>query len=87
MELDLVLNWAWRFLNLKKCVKIGINFFLNGKNQAKTCMQIIFNFFKRIKIGTNGFWRKRKIVQHWSCPSFHDGCHDPNLGLVIKAIT
>jgi hypothetical protein len=23
MESDLVLNWAWRFLNLKKCVRTG----------------------------------------------------------------
>jgi hypothetical protein len=30
MELDIVLNWARRFLNLKTCVKVEI-----VKNQAK----------------------------------------------------
>jgi hypothetical protein len=38
-----------------------IFFFLNGKNQAQTYIQIIYNFFKRTKIGTNGFGKKLKL--------------------------
>jgi hypothetical protein len=36
MELDLVLNWARRFLNLKKCVKVEIGLKIL-KNQSKMC--------------------------------------------------
>ncbi len=36
MNPNLVLNHAERFYNLKKCVRIKITRFKNGKNQAHT---------------------------------------------------
>jgi hypothetical protein len=63
MELDLVLNRARRFLNLKKCVKSRTARFSNGKNWAQTCTWKTFNF---LNVVPEVFLKKRnrtKLIQ------------------------
>jgi hypothetical protein len=46
MELEQILNWAQRFLNLKKnCVKIKIIGLLNEKIQTQTHTQGTSNYY------------------------------------------
>jgi hypothetical protein len=60
MELDLVLNWAWRFLNLKKCVKVEIGF-RNLKTKLKCTPRKPTKKHFNIKNGTRRSFEKEEL--------------------------
>jgi len=60
MELDIVLNWAWRFLNLKKCVKVEIEF-KNLKNQAKMHTYRTYQKHFNVKNGFRHSFEKEEL--------------------------